>query len=152
MMAAPLTGRKVFAMFAAAFGVIIGVNLLMAYLAVGTFPGMDVKNSYVASQSFDDEREAQIALGWTVTVTYQEGELLVEVVDKTGQPADVAKLDAIVGRPTHVRDDQTPEFQQRSGLFRAPLTLAKGKWNLRLKATALDGTKFHQRLDFRVKG
>jgi len=151
-MAAPLTGRKVLAMFIAFFGVIIGVNLFMAYMAVGTFPGLDVKNSYVASQSFDDDREAQLALGWTVTVTYQPGELQVVVVDETGQPADVAKLDALVGRPTHVRDDQTPEFQQRQGVFKAPLTLAPGLWNLRLKATSLDGTPFKQRLTFNVKG
>ncbi len=151
-MAAPFTGRKVFAMFAGAFAVIIGVNLLMAYFAIGTFPGMDVKNSYVASQNFDDERAAQLALGWTVNVLYQDHELVVTVVDKAGKPADVAILNAIVGRPTHVRDDQTPQFQQRGGQFRAPLTLGEGKWNLRLKATALDGTKFHQRLDFMVKG
>ncbi len=149
---APFTGRKVLAAFVAAFGVIIGVNLLMAYYAIGTFPGMDVKNSYVASQNFDTERAAQQALGWTVSVTYEPGELVVEVVDKSGRPADVALLNAIVGRPTHVRDDQTPQFQQRGGKFRAPLTLGEGKWNLRLKATALDGTKFHQRLDFEVKG
>ncbi len=149
---APFTGRKVLAMFVGAFSVIIGVNLLMAYFAIGTFPGMDVKNSYVASQNFDTERAAQQALGWTVSVTYEHGELVVEVVDKAGRPADVALLNAIVGRPTHVRDDQTPQFQQRGGKFRAPLTLGEGKWNLRLKATALDGTKFHQRLNFEVKG
>lgn len=151
-MAAPLTGRKVFMILVGFFGTIIGVNLFMAYMAVGTFPGMDVKNSYVASQSFDDDRAAQEALGWEVTVTYQEGELLVAVVDETGQPADVAKLDALVGRPTHVRDDQTPEFQQRQGVFKARVTLAPGLWNLRLKATSLDGTPFKQRLTFNVKG
>lgn len=151
-MATPLTGRKVLAMFIAFFGVIISVNLFMAYMAVGTFPGKDVKNSYVASQTFDADREAQVALGWTVNVSYQDGELQVGVVDKTGQPADVAKLNAIVGRPTHVREDQTPEFQQRQGVFKARLTLGPGKWHLRLKATALDGTPFKQRLDFEVKG
>ncbi len=149
---APFTGRKVLAAFVAAFGVIIGVNLLMAYYAIGTFPGMDVQNSYVASQNFDTERAAQLALGWTVSVTYEPGDLVVEVVDKSGRPADVALLNAIVGRPTESRDDQTPQFQQRGGKFHAPMVLAEGKWNLRLKATALDGTKFHQRLRFEVKG
>ena len=151
-MAAPITGRKVLAMFIAFFGVIIAVNLTMAYFAIGTFPGMDVKNSYVASQTFDDDRDAQVALGWTVTVTYKEGELVVAVVDNSGQPADVAKFDALVGRPTHVREDQTPVFQQRHGVFTAPVTLNPGLWNLRLKATSLDGTPFKQRLTFNVKG
>jgi len=124
----------------------------MAYFAIDTFPGLDVKNSYVASQTFDDDREAQLALGWTVSVSYQEGELQVSVVDKTGQPADVARFDALVGRPTHVREDQTPDFQQRNGVFTAPVTLNPGLWNLRLKATSLDGTRFKQRLTFNVKG
>lgn len=151
-MSAEFTGRKALATIVGAFTVIIGVNLFMAYQAVGTFPGLDVKNSYVASQSFDDDRDAQAALGWKVSISYQDGELQVSVVDKTGQPADVAKLNAIVGRSTHVRDDQTPEFQQRQGVFKAPITLGPGKWNLRLKATSLDGTKFQQRLEFHVKG
>lgn len=151
-MAAPFTGKKALALFVGAFGLIIGVNLLMAYFAIGTFPGMDVKNSYVASQTFDKERAAQETLGWSVDVTYTDGELVVAITDKAGHPAEVARLNAIVGRPTHVRDDQTPEFQQRDGVFRAPLTLASGQWNLRLKATSLDGTKFHQRLEFEVKG
>lgn len=151
-MAAPLTGRKVFMILAGFFGTIIGVNLFMAYMAIGTFPGMDVKNSYVASQSFDDDRAAQLALGWDISVSYQEGELQVVVVDEAGQPADVAKLDALVGRPTHVRDDQSPEFQQRQGVFKARVTLAPGLWNLRLNATSLDGTPFKQRLTFNVKG
>lgn len=152
MMSAPLTGRKVFAMFATAFAVIIGVNLFMAYMAVGTFPGLEVKNSYVASQSFDDERAAQMALGWNVDITYDNGLLHIAVLDRNGQPADVAKFSATVGRATHVRDDLTPEFQQRGGLFKAPADLAPGSWSLRLKATSLDGTVFRQRLEFYVKG
>jgi len=151
MMSAPLTGRKVFLMFAAFFGVIIGVNLFMAYMAVGTFPGMDVKNSYVASQAFDDDRAAQTALGWNVSVSYRAGELQVAVLNDAGQPADVAKLEALVGRPTHVRDDQTPDFQQRQGVFKASVTLGSGLWNLRLNATSLDGTPFKQRITFEVK-
>lgn len=74
------------------------------------------------------------------------------VVDENGNPAEVAKLNAIVTRPTHVRDDQKPQFQQRKGKFLAPLTLAEGQWNLRVRATSLDGTLFKQRLDFYVDG
>ena len=52
-MAAPLTGRKVLLIAVVAFGVIIGVNVLMAVKAISTFPGLEVQNSYVASQVFD---------------------------------------------------------------------------------------------------
>ncbi len=46
-----------------AFAVIIAVNLVLAFKAVRTFPGLEVENSYVASQTFDAERTAQEALG-----------------------------------------------------------------------------------------
>lgn len=151
-MSKPLTGRKVLLMFVAFFGVIVSVNFFMAYRAISTFPGLDVKNSYIANQSFDDDRDSQMALGWKVNVSYDGIKLLVVVVDENGEPADVAKLNAIVTRPTHVRDDQKPEFQQRGGKFIAPITLAEGQWNLRLRATAIDGTLFKQRLNFYVNG
>ncbi|PIE16504.1 MAG: nitrogen fixation protein FixH [Rhodobacterales bacterium] len=151
-MSKPITGRKVLLMFVGFFGVIVAVNFAMAYWAISTFPGLEVKNSYVASQSFDKERKAQMALGWHVDVSYADEKLQVRVLDEAGQPATVAKLSAIVTRPTHVRDDLVPEFQQRSGKFVAPLALAEGQWNLRLRITALDGTLFKQRLDFYVDG
>jgi nitrogen fixation protein FixH len=66
MMFNPLTGPKVFAMFAIGFGIIITVNLTLAFQAVATFPGLETRNSYVASQSFDRDKRAQDALGWTV--------------------------------------------------------------------------------------
>ena len=53
---APITGPKFFAIFASFFVVIIAVNLVMAFSAIRTFPGLEVKNSYVASQEFDRER------------------------------------------------------------------------------------------------
>ena len=58
-----LTGWHVLAIFVGAFGVIIGVNVALAWNAVATFPGLEVDNSYIASQTFDDRREAQEALG-----------------------------------------------------------------------------------------
>lgn len=54
-----LTGWHVVFGFVAAFGVIITVNLVMAYNAVASFPGLEVKNGYIASQSFDKRRAAQ---------------------------------------------------------------------------------------------
>lgn len=146
-MAAELTGRKVLAITLAGFGTVIAVNLAMAFFAVSSFPGLETPNSYVASQRFDAERAAQDALGWTVTPRYDGQVLTLAVRDSDGQPARVASLTATVGRPTHVRDDVTPSFIYRGGLFTAPLTLAPGLWNIHVHATAFDGTEFRQRID-----
>ncbi|MGL5012584.1 MAG: FixH family protein, partial [Paracoccaceae bacterium] len=85
-----LTGRHVFAITAAAFGTIIAVNLLLAYKAVSTFPGLEVASSYTAGVGFDARRAAQVALGWDVTPTYDGQTLRVDFRDASGtvQPRD----------------------------------------------------------------
>lgn len=151
-MKSELTGRKVFAITASAFAVIIGVNVLMAVQAVRTFPGLEVKNSYVASQSFEAERAAQEALGWTLTETYDDGEFRLSFRDADGLPVKVERLSATIGRTTEAASDIVPEFAWRNGDYIATADLAPGKWMVLLEAFAADGTRFHQRLDMFVSG
>ncbi|WP_377510500.1 FixH family protein [Octadecabacter sp. R77987] len=145
-MLAPITGRKVFFGMAAAFGVIISVNLFLAYSAVKTFPGLEVKNSYVASQHFDENRAAQEALGWSISAEVHQDELQLAITNAAGQPVEVADLTGTFGRATSVRDDQTPDFVFDGTMYRAPVTTAAGNWNLRFEAVARDGTMFQQRV------
>ena len=88
----PLTGRGMIAVFVALFGIIIGVNVVMAVTAVRSFPGLEVANSYVASQEFDRERAAQEALGWQAEPVYEEGRLSLKISDAQGLPAPVRTL------------------------------------------------------------
>ncbi|WP_166416812.1 FixH family protein [Cochlodiniinecator piscidefendens] len=153
MTSKPLTGRKVFAITASAFAVIIGVNFFMAWSAVSTFPGLEVGNSYVASQSFDADRAAQEGLGWSAELRYVDNHLVLEITDDDGAPVEVDSLSAILGRSTHVRDDFAPMFQFENGVYRAPaVSLGGGNWNLRFTAVASDGTEFRQRLVLYVRG
>ena len=141
-----ITGRHVLAGFVAAFGLIIGVNLLLAWNAVKTFPGLEVKNSYVASQQFDARKAAQEALGWTVRADHADGILRLAIADKAGNPVEVQSLDATVGRATHVHDDQKPAFKFDGAAYVAPVELGDGNWNIRMVAVAADGTEFMQRV------
>lgn len=141
------TGRHMLAFAIAMFGIIIAVNIWLAVRAVGTFPGLETRNSYVASQSFDRDRAAQEKLGWTVTPEYDGKEMTIIIRDRTGNPARVRSFSATIGRATHVREDQTPQFVYENGMFRAPVVLAPGMWNIHLQAEASDGTLFRQRLD-----
>ncbi len=147
----PITGPKFFAIFASFFVVIIAVNIYMARAAILTFPGLEVKNSYVASQNFDRERAAQLALGWEVHATVHQGQLVVKITDAAGQPVEAATLTGTFGRPTTVRDDQTPAFVFDGVAFSAPVTAGPGQWNFRMEAVAQDGTPFHQRLVVHVE-
>ena len=107
---AEIKGQHVLAFMVGAFGLIITVNVLMAYKAVSTFPGLEVENSYVASQEFDSERKAQLALGWTLTPTYDQKlkELELAFTDADGNPVKVASLEVQVRRRTAAADDSYP--------------------------------------------
>jgi nitrogen fixation protein FixH len=150
-----LTGRKVFAIVAGFFGVIIVVNFFMAFKAVGTFPGVVERQPYVASQTFDVERRAQEALGWTVTPEYDAaaGELRLAITDtETGYPSEVRDLSVLVGRATQRDHDSTPSFTRSGGVYAAPAVLDRGYWILMVEAHATDGTRFRQRLRIWVTG
>lgn len=144
----PLTGRKVFAIFAGAFALIIGVNVFMAYSAIGTFPGLEVENSYVASQTFDAERKAQEALNWDVTAAIEGDEVMLTIIGPDGAPARVEGIEGTIGRATQRTDDQTLAFRQNDlGVHVAQVEpLDFGKWEIRFVATAANGTPFRQRI------
>ena len=147
-----MTGTKVLGIFVGVFAVVFTVNVYMAFSAISTFPGLEVQNSYVASQEFNDRRAAQEALGWEVVVEAGNGELNVHFTDAEGNPASVAGMQAVLGRATHTRDDFEPDFAYRRGTFSAPVDLENGYWHLRLVAFAHDGTEFQQRIAFRHEG
>jgi nitrogen fixation protein FixH len=146
----PLTGRKVLLITCSAFAVIIGVNLTLAYKAVSTFPGLETKNSYVASQAFDANRAAQEALGWDVEAFIEAGQLHLSIM-KDGTPVEADIASAVLGRATNVAQDQTPVLVFDGQHYVAPVSLAKGNWNLRLVANAADGTVFQQRIIVRTE-
>lgn len=144
-----ITGTHVLIGFVSAFGLIIAVNFYMAYNAVSTFPGLEVKNTYVASQEFDAKKEAQLALGWTISADHQDGELILSITDQNG-PVEVQSLSATLGRATTVADDMTPDFTFNGSAYVAPVDLRDGNWNIRMLAVAPDGTTFEQRVVLHV--
>lgn len=140
-----ITGRKFFVIIASFFVVIMGVNFALAYFAVATFPGLEVKNSYVASQSFDRDRDAQEALGWQVSARVEGDRLRLEILED-GAPIAPKIESAVFGRATNVSQDQFPEFTFEGDALYAPIQAGPGNWNLRLKARAENGTLFQQRV------
>lgn len=146
-----ITGRMVLAGFVAAFAIIIGVNFALAYYAVSSFPGLEVKNSYVASQTFNARKAEQTALGWTVRADANGDEVRLSIRDRAGAPVEVANLDAVLGRATHVADDMAPEFTFDGQDYVAHAPLGAGNWNIRMTAVSADGRKFQQRVVLHVK-
>lgn len=149
-----LTGRKVLMIFIAGFGIIIGVNLFMAFNAVSTFPGLEVSSSYADSQDFNLRRDAQEALGWnaSVEVDAESGVLTLHLVDDSGQPVAPAEFEALLTRPTNRQEDQLLDLTRNAGAFTAPVEVSEGRWRLRLTGTARDGTDYRHNITFTVRG
>ena len=144
------TGKHMLALCVGCFGIIIAVNIYMAVSAVRTFPGLEVKNSYVASQQFDERKAAQEALGWTVKAELEGQQLVLSITDANG-PVEVRELDALLGRPTNVKQDSRPDFVFNGTAYVAPVDVTDGNWDVRLEVIAMDGTEFTQRLKMHVQ-
>ncbi|MCX7286869.1 MAG: FixH family protein [Rhodobacterales bacterium] len=149
---AELTGKHVLAITVGAFAVIIGVNLLLAFKAVSTFPGLEVENSYVASQGFNERKAAQEALGWTLDPVYRNGRLSLGFLDRTGLAVEVQELSVLVGRPTEETDDVWPTFTLVGGVYTADVALNRGKWIIKVTAKSADGVLFERRSEVFVQG
>jgi nitrogen fixation protein FixH len=153
MMLKRITGWHVLALFGTGFGIIIAVNLTLAVSAVRTFPGLEVKNSYVASQTFDADRAAQEALEWDVSARLERGSLWLSF-DQHGAPVQPEIVKAVFGRPTATAADQEPVFAWTGSEFVAPLQMTRdaagGNWDLWIEARADNGTLFKQRLPVEV--
>lgn len=128
------TGRHMATILVTFFGVVIAVNLLMARLAIGTFGGTVVDNSYVASQNFNSwlaEARSEQALGWQATVRRDaQGMVMVMAHDRDGRALDGASVSAIARHPLGRLPDRQLAFAEQQGGFRSTSALGDGRWQL----------------------
>ena len=132
------TGRHMTAILCAFFAVVITVNLAMARLASGTFGGVVVENSYVATQHFNrwlDQAEVQKALGWKAGVRRGADDRVV--LSLTGVPDGVVSVTALARHPLGRMPDQPLTFaRQADGSWHSAAPLPAGRWRLRLDVEA----------------
>jgi len=133
------TGRHAAMLIVAFFAVVIVVNVVMAKLAIATFGGTVVDNSYVASQHFNqwlDTSAADRALGWKVELARAtDGSLEARLTDSANAPLETAKVTAHVEHPLGAKPPQDLVLSEVSpGTYHARLAL--GRWRVWLKADA----------------
>ena len=146
-----LTGRKVLLIAVAAFAVILAANLAMLLAATGTFPGLVVKNSYVASQGWDRKTAAQRALGWQAAADYGDGTLRVAMTGRDGAPVRGLSVVAVVGRPASADDDVRLDLAEGAAGYAAPLVLAPGMWRVAITGTDAEGGSFEAEAQFYIR-
>lgn len=133
----PLTGWHVLGIVFLFFGTIIGVNVVMAMYATGTFPGLVVHNSYVASQNYNEllaETRAQAERGWTADVTAEDGFLHARLAAPGGAPLTGLRVLARVGRPATSAEDHEIAFDALGDAYVAEDALTGGRWIVELEA------------------
>jgi nitrogen fixation protein FixH len=148
----PFTGRHMLLLVVGFFGVVVAVNVMMAFAASTTWTGLVVPNSYVASQEFQskaDAARAQRDLGWHATLSLGGGRIVLSVLDLKGTPAVLGDVLVQVSRPVGGRDDQVLDLERGGdGSYAAPLLLAKGVWDVRVIApkTSAGPFELHERV------
>ena len=150
------TGWHMLAIVVLFFGVIMSVNLTLAWYANSSWTGLVVKNSYVASQHFNEdqvERRRQIAMGWQSEIEYGEGRLSVHLSDADGKPVVLDRLEAKVGRPAFEADDRVVVLLPAGGgIYRGETELASGIWQADLKASDTPEKTWEHAIRFVVSG
>ena len=129
----PFTGRRMLAVMLGFFGVVIGVNVALAILASTSWTGLVVKNSYVASQHFNEDlarAHRQQALGWRSTLGYAGGNLSFTLSGRDGAPLSGMSVEVPLRRPTHEGEDRRVSLMPSTrGGYAVALALPKGTWN-----------------------
>lgn len=130
------TGWHMTAILVAFFGVVMAVNFAMARMAVSSFGGTVVDNSYVASQNYNRWLRAadqQDRLDWHVDARLDAQRRVIVDVRKGGQllPGVRASGDAL--HPLGRSADLALDFAMTTaGRLRSTRALPPGRWSLQL--------------------
>lgn len=148
------TGAHMAAVIFAFFGVIIAVNLVMAWHASRSWTGLIVRNSYVASQHFNETVEAirtQRARGWQQQFELGNGSVSVRLTDAAGSPLRMQSAAVTFRRAAHERDDHTVALDRTAdGSYSAPHAIADGIWVVEIDAD-LGGEAWRDSFRIRVR-
>ncbi len=132
------TGKHMLAIMLAFFGVVLAANMTMVYFARSSWTGLVVKNSYVASQEFDEktaEMQAAAALDVHPAIVYSAETLKVTLLTKAGVPVVAQNIKMALGRPSFEAEDHEVQLADKGqGVYEAAHPLAPGQWTGTLSA------------------
>jgi nitrogen fixation protein FixH len=135
-----LKGGHVLALVLGFFATIIGVNVTFIVLAVGSFPGEDVRRSYLQGLQYNQtiaERREQAALGWSAYAAIigppDGAQVQLTLTERDGTPLEGATVTGELRRPVDDEFDALLTFEDRgAGLYVASASgLQPGAWLMR---------------------
>lgn len=130
------TGWHMTTILVAFFGIVMAVNFNMARMAVGTFGGTVVDNSYVASQNYNRwlaSADKQGKLGWNVKLSLSADRHVVIDARLNGSALDDLRAVGDALHPLGRADDIALAFMPQSdGRLQSKAALPAGRWNVQL--------------------
>ena len=130
------TGWHMTAILVAFFGVVMAVNFTMARMAVSSFGGTVVDNSYVASQKYNRWLNAaaqQDQLGWNVLVSLDTGRhVRIEALANGVALTQVTAVGDALHPLGRAADVPLAFAATPNGQLLSTKPLPAGRWNLRL--------------------
>jgi len=138
----PLRGWHVLMMILLFFGVMISVNATMVTLALRSHPGEDVERSYTQGLNYNEtleRRRVQENLGWQARFNLVGNQLLLQVLDREGNPLSGLSLSGQMRHPTRTALDCPISMQSLGeGRYQTELPCAlDGRWLVRLSHQSL---------------
>lgn len=132
-----LKGWHVLLIMLGFFGVMFSVNGVFLFHAITSFPGEDVKKSYVQGLNYNDtlaQRAAQAERGWTAEAGWQGGQLIFRLKDDAGEPLSNMSVMGEVRRQATRAHDHTVLFSAVGGgeYTVSEAKLGAGLWVLRI--------------------
>jgi nitrogen fixation protein FixH len=149
-----LTGRHVLAILLTVLFLVIVVNGVMIWKAIGSFPGVVTESSYRDSQRFNRAIAAaheQAARGWKVdaqAVRSADGRVVVhlEAKDAQDRPVSGVAFHATLQHPANRSLDHAvplPAVPGAAGVFEGVVTgVTEGKWGLEVVGETEQGRIF----------
>ncbi|MEX3009887.1 FixH family protein [Hoeflea sp. TYP-13] len=135
----PFTGWHMLGVMVLFFGTVIAVNMTMAYFAGSSWSGLIVKNTYVASQKFDDEvieTERMKAKGWASQLDVGGDAVVYSLKNALGKPIVADEVLAAFNRPVGEDQDRVLSLEARAdGSYASAHDLAAGQWLVKVTAT-----------------
>ncbi|MEM7638697.1 MAG: FixH family protein [Pseudomonadota bacterium] len=132
-----LKGWHVLVILMAFFGVMFTVNGIFLFHAITSFPGEDVKKSYVQGLNYNDTlaaRAAQAELGWSAEAGWQDDQLIFRLRDDQGIALSNMSVIGEIRRHATRSEDRVLVFNASgAGEYVVPDTpLESGQWTLRI--------------------
>lgn len=131
-------------------GVVILVNGVLVYFAASSYTGLQTENHYTKGLEYNRvlaAERAQQALGWTVTIRFDQtdalrGRVTAEARDSSGAPLVGASVTARLVRPTQAGHDLRLALSAESGgIYAAEVALPlPGQWDIQTQIEHPSGT------------